>query len=258
MLSSKGFAAIWLRDVACPEITSEYAWDEATVARCTPPGVSWPRRSSGRWWPIAQGVDVRAGDVDPRALVRRLVGADIEVDVHATNPWMARMLLVDRYRAVACSWSGDAAHLNPPWSGHGYKPYVGDAVNLTCTTWARDSRCCAPTRRRCQRLLGWREPARHPFHRAGSSPVCSTPGPMVRRCCSSGRINAAHGGASPAAPLARLWPACVEPSHHVDLAGGRGRLPRAAVAQSARARIVSACSAVKRMKRPCADTSATS
>ena len=37
----------------------------------------------------------------PVALVRSLVGADIDVDVLATDPWSARMLLVDRYRGRA-------------------------------------------------------------------------------------------------------------------------------------------------------------
>jgi hypothetical protein len=39
-----------------------------------------------------------AAMVDPVALVRALAGADIDVDVLATDPWSARMLLVDRYR----------------------------------------------------------------------------------------------------------------------------------------------------------------
>ena len=37
----------------------------------------------------------------PAALVRALVGADIDVEVLATDPWSARMLLVDRYRGRA-------------------------------------------------------------------------------------------------------------------------------------------------------------
>ncbi len=85
---------------------------------------------SGTWWAIVQGVDARNEDVDPVALVRSLAGADIDVDVLATDPWSARMLLVDRYRGERVFLVGDAAHLNPPWGGHGFNTCVGDAVNL--------------------------------------------------------------------------------------------------------------------------------
>ena len=84
----------------------------------------------GTWWAIVQGVDATAGDVDPVALVQALVGADIDVEVLATDPWSARMLLVDRYRGQRVFLVGDAAHLNPPWGGHGFNTCVGDAVNL--------------------------------------------------------------------------------------------------------------------------------
>ena len=84
----------------------------------------------GRWWAIVQGVDAAAGDVDAVALVRSLVGADIDVEVLATDPWSARMLLVDRYRGERVFLVGDTAHLNPPWGGHGFNTCVGDAVNI--------------------------------------------------------------------------------------------------------------------------------
>ena len=84
----------------------------------------------GTWWAIVQGVDGTAADVDPAALVRALVGADVDVQVLATDPWSARMLLVDRYRGQRVFLVGDAAHLNPPWGGHGFNTCVGDAVNL--------------------------------------------------------------------------------------------------------------------------------
>ena len=84
----------------------------------------------GTWWAIIQGVDARTEAVDPVALVRTLAGADIDVEVLATDPWSARMLLVDRYRGERVFLVGDAAHLNPPWGGHGFNTCVGDAVNL--------------------------------------------------------------------------------------------------------------------------------
>ncbi len=84
----------------------------------------------GTWWAIVQGLDTVAADADPVALVRAMVGDDIDVEVLATDPWQARMLLVDRYRGERVFLVGDAAHLNPPWGGHGFNTCVGDAVNV--------------------------------------------------------------------------------------------------------------------------------
>jgi 2-polyprenyl-6-methoxyphenol hydroxylase-like FAD-dependent oxidoreductase len=84
----------------------------------------------GTWWAIVQGIDDDVANVDAEALVRSLVGDDIDVEVLATDPWSARMLLVDRYRGQRVFLVGDAAHLNPPWGGHGFNTCVGDAVNL--------------------------------------------------------------------------------------------------------------------------------
>ncbi|GAA2892619.1 FAD-dependent oxidoreductase [Pseudonocardia halophobica] len=81
----------------------------------------------GTWWTVAQNVPP---GTDPVGLVRRLIGADVPVEVRAADPWEARMLLVDRYRGRRTFLVGDAAHLNPPWGGHGYNTCVGDAVNL--------------------------------------------------------------------------------------------------------------------------------
>jgi 2-polyprenyl-6-methoxyphenol hydroxylase-like FAD-dependent oxidoreductase len=84
----------------------------------------------GTWWAIVQGVDAAVDALDPVALVQALVGEDVDVEVLATDPWSARMLLVDRYRGERVFLVGDAAHLNPPWGGHGFNTCVGDAVNL--------------------------------------------------------------------------------------------------------------------------------
>lgn len=81
------------------------------------------------WWAIVQGLDVRTDDVDPVALVHTLVGEPIDIEVIATDPWVARMLLADSYGSDRVLLVGDAAHLNPPWGGHGFNTCVGDAVN---------------------------------------------------------------------------------------------------------------------------------
>ncbi|MGF4041876.1 FAD-dependent monooxygenase [Paenarthrobacter nitroguajacolicus] len=84
------------------------------------------------WWAIIQGVDATAEgiDLDPATMVRSLVGADVEVDVIATDPWTARMLLAPSYGSDGVFLVGDAAHQNPPWGGHGFNTCIGDAANL--------------------------------------------------------------------------------------------------------------------------------
>ncbi|WP_197517478.1 FAD-dependent monooxygenase [Microbacterium karelineae] len=84
------------------------------------------------WWTIVQGVDPDEC-TDPEGLVRRLagVGDDIDVEVLGTDPWTARMLLADAYDAGRVFLVGDAAHLNPPFGGHGFNTCVLDALNLS-------------------------------------------------------------------------------------------------------------------------------
>lgn len=94
------------------------------------PGVVGPLDLEGTWWAIATGVESVADDAEAAAVVRRLVDADIDVEVLATDPWQARLLLADSYGSGRAYLVGDAAHQNPPWGGHGFNTGVGDAVNL--------------------------------------------------------------------------------------------------------------------------------
>ncbi|WP_226344541.1 FAD-dependent monooxygenase [Agilicoccus flavus] len=83
-----------------------------------------------RWWAIVQGVDPEQG-ADPADLVRALAGVDVDVEVLGSDPWTARMLLAESYGRGRVFLVGDAAHLNPPWGGHGFNTCVVDALNLT-------------------------------------------------------------------------------------------------------------------------------
>ncbi len=98
------------------------------------PGVIGPLDLNGRWWAGALGVSEAAGLADPVGLIRAMIGApddqDIDIDVVSTDPWTARMLLADTYGTSRIFLVGDAAHLNPPWGGHGFNTCVGDAVNI--------------------------------------------------------------------------------------------------------------------------------
>lgn len=94
------------------------------------PGVIGPLALDGTWWAIATGLETIADHEEATAIVRGLVGADIDIDILATDPWQARMLLADSYGSGHAYLVGDAAHQNPPWGGHGFNTGVGDAVNL--------------------------------------------------------------------------------------------------------------------------------
>ena len=83
-----------------------------------------------RWWLIANGVSAETGQADPHALISGLVGTKIDAEILGTDPWTARMLLADHYRSDRVFLVGDAAHLNPPWGGHGFNTGIGDAVNI--------------------------------------------------------------------------------------------------------------------------------
>lgn len=94
------------------------------------PGVMGRMDLEDLWWAGTNGVSAEVGQADPQALIRGLVGAEIDVEVLGTDPWTARMLLADRYRNNRVFLAGDAAHLNPPWGGHGFNTGIGDAVNI--------------------------------------------------------------------------------------------------------------------------------
>ncbi|MCU1572320.1 MAG: monooxygenase FAD-binding, partial [Micrococcaceae bacterium] len=84
------------------------------------------------WWAIIQGVNPQdtVSHQDAAAMVRALVGPEPDIEVLATDPWTARMLLAPQYRRGGMFLVGDAAHLNPPWGGHGFNTCIGDAANL--------------------------------------------------------------------------------------------------------------------------------
>lgn len=107
-------------------------------------GMVGPMDLADTWWAIVQGVDpgTDVGPEEAAGMVRSLVGSDVDVDVIATDPWTARMLLAPEYGRGSIFLVGDAAHLNPPWGGHGFNTCIGDAANLawklaaTITGWA--------------------------------------------------------------------------------------------------------------------------
>ncbi|NMO03673.1 hypothetical protein HH308_20875 [Gordonia sp. TBRC 11910] len=94
------------------------------------PGLMGPVDRTGTWWLIAFGVDGTAPDFDPAATVAGALGEARPVEIVSIDPWTARMEMADRCRAGRCFLIGDAAHLNPPFGGHGLNTGIGDAVDI--------------------------------------------------------------------------------------------------------------------------------
>ncbi|MBV9793722.1 MAG: FAD-dependent monooxygenase [Actinobacteria bacterium] len=94
------------------------------------PGMMGPIDRHGLWWLIAFGVDGRAAEFDPQRLIGGALGRELATEVVSTDPWTARMELADRCRSGPVFLIGDAAHLNPPFGGHGLNTGIGDAVDL--------------------------------------------------------------------------------------------------------------------------------
>ncbi|MDI1460798.1 FAD-dependent monooxygenase [Catellatospora sp. KI3] len=94
------------------------------------PALMGPIDRDGTWWMIAFGVDRETGERDARRLIAAAAGTSVDATVLSTDPWTARMQLVDRMRQGRVFLAGDAAHLNPPFGGHGLNTGLGDAVDL--------------------------------------------------------------------------------------------------------------------------------
>jgi hypothetical protein len=63
-------------------------------------------------------------------LIDAAAGVPSGAVVRSTDPWTARMQIADRMRHGRVFLAGDAAHLNPPFGGHGLNTGLGDAVDL--------------------------------------------------------------------------------------------------------------------------------
>ena len=85
---------------------------------------------SGTWWAIMPGIEAAYGAAHAAELITGLVGAPVEHEVLASDPWTARMLIADTFGDRRVFLVGESAHLNPPWGGHGFNTCVGDAVNI--------------------------------------------------------------------------------------------------------------------------------
>ena len=85
---------------------------------------------SGTWFAITPGIDPAYGNEHSAELITGLVGAPVEHELLASDPWTARMLIADKFGDGRVFLVGESAHVNPPWGGHGFNTSVGDAVNI--------------------------------------------------------------------------------------------------------------------------------
>ncbi|MEW5356954.1 MULTISPECIES: FAD-dependent monooxygenase [unclassified Streptomyces] len=100
------------------------------VINATAPALVGPLDRTDTWWAIGFGVDRETGERTARQIIDGLAGRPVEAKVLSTDPWTARMQIVDRMRHGRVFLAGDAAHLNPPFGGHGLNTGIGDAVDL--------------------------------------------------------------------------------------------------------------------------------
>jgi 2-polyprenyl-6-methoxyphenol hydroxylase-like FAD-dependent oxidoreductase len=94
------------------------------------PALLGPLDPDGTWWIIAFGVDRDPGAGELRRIIDAAAGVPAGATVLSTDPWTARMQIVDRMRQGRVFLAGDAAHLNPPFGGHGLNTGLSDAVDL--------------------------------------------------------------------------------------------------------------------------------
>ena len=94
------------------------------------PALAGPIDRTGTWWIIAFGVDRETGEREAQRIIDAAAGVPAGAAVLSTDPWTARMQIADRTRRGRVFLAGDAAHLNPPFGGHGLNTGLGDAVDL--------------------------------------------------------------------------------------------------------------------------------
>ncbi|MGQ4487430.1 FAD-dependent monooxygenase [Streptomyces sp. SAS_281] len=100
------------------------------VINAVAPALVGPLDRTDTWWAIGFGVDRETGEREARRIIDGVAGRPVRAKVLSTDPWTARMMTVDRMRDGRVFLAGDAAHLNPPFGGHGLNTGIGDAVDL--------------------------------------------------------------------------------------------------------------------------------
>ncbi len=69
-------------------------------------------------------------DADPRTLLARFLGTEIDCEILQANDWLGHLLVAKAYGAGRVFVAGDAAHQYIPTGGYGMNTGVGDAIDL--------------------------------------------------------------------------------------------------------------------------------
>ena len=95
-------------------------------------GMMYAQDGRERWvahYQVPAGTDWRT--LDARAIVRAMLGADVDFEILSGGPWTGGLALVaERYQAGRVFLAGDAAHLFTPLAGLGMNTGIGDVMNL--------------------------------------------------------------------------------------------------------------------------------
>ncbi|MCF8478037.1 MAG: FAD-dependent monooxygenase [Pseudolabrys sp.] len=79
---------------------------------------------------VPGGVEWR--DLDPREIIRKMIGTDLDFEILSGGPWTGGLALVaEHYRSGPVFLAGDAAHLYTPLGGLGMNAGIGDIMNLS-------------------------------------------------------------------------------------------------------------------------------
>lgn len=115
-----------------------YSEDRALLQRW---GIAWHYRTphgsiiaqNGRnIWTTHAPIDPNSMEPpDPKALLRKIFGRDIEFEMLLENRWTPNLLVAERYSAGRVYLAGDAVHQYIPTGGFGMNTGIGDASNLS-------------------------------------------------------------------------------------------------------------------------------
>ena len=107
-------------------------------------------------WPDDQPPE----QVEPRALLRDFIGAEIEAEILVANAWTPHLLVAERYGQGRIWLAGDAAHQYIPTGGYGMNTGIADAWGLAWVMAAQVQGTAGPA------LLESSEAERLPIGRA--------------------------------------------------------------------------------------------
>jgi len=164
MLGESGFSKNYSIVFRTPSLASRHAHGPAIMywmVNDQVPSLLGPMDRHGLWYFMATRLadDVNLARVNAVDLVRRGTGLhDLDLEVVATDPWVAHSLIADRYRRGRVFLAGDACHLHPPFGGFGMNMGIGDAVDLGWKLAATLQGWGGPA------LLASYEPERRPVH----------------------------------------------------------------------------------------------